>query len=273
MFQRIKTNILKPHLIPKKTIKKLDMILTKYILNKKRQVIFEGKNIFTMRNFGEITNMRIETFATKEPETLNWIKSFKEEDTLLDIGANVGVYSLYAASRGHKIAAVEPDALNFALLNLNIKDNGFNGQITAYPYSIHEKLKLSVLNIHGYYWGGTASSFDRSLNWKGENMIPVFQQGSSGITVDDFVEQSHFSPNHIKIDIDGNELLVLNGARKTLNSQNCKSVLIELFEDHPEYQQCIDIFNQNGFTLLEKTHAAMFNGAPTTDNHIFVKCS
>ncbi len=73
------------------------MMLTKFILNKKRWVRLEGKNVFTMRNFGEVTNMRIDTFEIKEPETLNWINSFKKGDTLLDIGANVGIYSLYAA--------------------------------------------------------------------------------------------------------------------------------------------------------------------------------
>ncbi|HLB41793.1 MAG TPA: FkbM family methyltransferase [Gammaproteobacteria bacterium] len=253
-------------------MKKLDRILTKFILSKKRQIVFEGKSIFTMRNFGDITNMRIETFATKEPETLNWIKNFKKEDTLLDIGANVGIYSLYAASRGHKIVSIEPDALNFALLNLNIKDNEFNRQITAFPYSVHEKSKPSILNIHRYYWGGTASSFDRSLDWKGENMSPVFKQGSPGISVDDFIEGCNFFPNHIKIDIDGNEFLVLCGATKTLNNPNCKSVLIELFEGHPEYQQCIEIFKKNGFVLSIKTHAPMFDDVLVqAENHIFVK--
>ncbi len=248
------------------------MMLTKFILNKKRWVRLEGKNVFTMRNFGEVTNMRIDTFEIKEPETLNWINSFKKGDTLLDIGANVGIYSLYAAYRGHKIAAIEPDALNFALLNLNIKDNDFNEKIIAYPYSVHEKSKSSMLNIHGYYWGGTASSFDRKLDWRGRDMVSVFQQGSAGITVDDFIEACNFFPNHIKIDIDGNELLVLRGATKTLDNPRCKSVLVEAFEDHPEYQQCIEIFEEKGFTLSEKTHSAMLDGPmPMADNHIFIR--
>ena len=272
MLQRIISNLTHPHLIPKKSLRKIDMLLTAFILNKKRWVKLEGKNIFTMRNFGTITNMRIETFETKEPETIEWINRFKKGETLLDIGANVGIYSLYAAYQGHSVVAMEPDALNFALLNLNIKDNDFNRQITAYPYSIHEQSKLSVLNIHGYHWGGTASSFDRKLDWKGENMTPAFQQGSSGITVDDFIDHCDFFPNHIKIDIDGNELLVLRGATKTLNNPACKSVLIELFEDHPEYQQCIAIFMKYGFVLINKTHSAMFDGdVPKTDNHIFIK--
>ena len=57
---------------------------------------------------------------SKEPETLNWISSFDPGDNLLDIGANIGIYSPFAAARNHKVISLEPDALNYALLNLNI---------------------------------------------------------------------------------------------------------------------------------------------------------
>ena len=272
MLQRIISNALKPHYILKKSMRKINAIFTKHILNKRRKIKFEGKSIFTMRNFGEITNMRIETFETKEPETLCWINGFKNEDTLLDIGANVGIYSLYAASRGHQIAAIEPDALNFALLCLNIKDNNFNELIIPYPYSMHESSALSVLNVDNHNWGATASSFHRSMDWTGKMMKPVFKQGSPGISIDDFTEASQFFPNHIKIDVDGNEFLILSGAEKTLSNPNCKSILVELFENHPEYQRCLSLIEKNGFTLLEKSCSPMFSSdAQHAENYIFVK--
>ncbi len=129
-----------------------------------------------------------------------------------------------------------------------------------------------MLNVDNHNWGATASSFDRSMDWTGEIMKPVFKQGSPGISIDDLVESSHFFPNHIKIDIDGNEFLVLSGAEKTLSNPNCKSVLVELFENHPEYQHCIEIFEKNGFVLLERTCSAMFSGDfQHAENYIFVK--
>ena len=79
-----------------------------------------GEEIFKVLDYGRTVRMRALTFETKEPETLNWIRGFDAEDNLLDIGANIGIYSLYAAYKGGNVTAIEPDALNYALLNLNI---------------------------------------------------------------------------------------------------------------------------------------------------------
>lgn len=261
-----------PYQIPRRIANKLTAISTNFFLNKKCKVKLNGQTIFTLRDFGEITKMRIVTFATKEPETLNWIDGFEENSKLLDIGANVGIYSLYAAIRGHHVVAIEPNALNFALLNLNIVDNKLGETITAYPYSIHNTSKISVLNNELYKWGAATASFDRNSNELNNQMKITFKQGSPGVSVDDFVSMSGFFPKHIKIDVDGNELLVLQGATKTLKDNNCKSVLVELFDQHPEYTECIEILKKSGFILSEKTHASMFDrDVLATHNHIFIK--
>lgn len=267
MLKRITNNLIKPHKIPVKIMLKFHLNLSNYILNKKTKVKYNKKPIFTMRNFNSKTNMRIISFEDKEPETLNWINQFKKEDNLLDVGANVGVYSLYAAFKGYKVASIEPDALNFALLNINIHDNKFNDRIVAYPYSIHSASKLSILNIPSYNWGDTASSFDRRLDWKGDEGYFSFRQGSPGISIDDFVGQSGFFPNHIKVDVDGNEYLVLSGAKNTLKNKNCRSILVEMYESHPEYGQCL-ILLESGFELTEKTHTPW---SVQPENHIFIK--
>lgn len=247
--QQIRNILRKPHQIPRRIANKLSAILTNFILNKKCRVKFQGKTTFTMRDFGEITKMRIVTFETKEPETLNWINGFEKDDTLLDIGANVGIYSLYAAARRHQVASIEPNALNFALLNLNILDNGIGDRITAYPYSVHSNSKISLLNNGLYQWGGAVSTFDRNLDSFGNGMVVNFKQGSPGISVDDFLKGTGFFPSHIKIDVDGNELLVLQGATHVLNNPRCKSVLIELFDDNSEHEQCIEVLKKSGFVL------------------------
>ena len=84
-----------------------------------------GKEIFKVYDYGTTVRMRAFTFETKEPETLNWIRNFDAEDNLLDIGANIGIYSLYAAYKGVNVISIEPDALNYALLNLNIRLNNY----------------------------------------------------------------------------------------------------------------------------------------------------
>ena len=112
-----------PSLNFRKTVKRLGGSLTKRILERKKVVVHAGRPLFTLRNFGHMTLMRTDTFSTKEPETIAWIDGFDECRNFLDIWANIGVYSLYAALRWHNVLCIEPDALNFALLNLNIADN------------------------------------------------------------------------------------------------------------------------------------------------------
>ena len=67
---------------------------------------------------------RATTLLSKEPETIQWIDGFKDGVVLWDIGANVGVYALYAAIRRKaSVLAFEPSAPNFHVLSRNIHLN------------------------------------------------------------------------------------------------------------------------------------------------------
>ena len=72
---------------------------------------------------GKIPEWRAKTLLTKEPETIEWINGFNKTDIFWDIGANVGVYSLYAALRGLSVLAFEPSPSNYYLLSRNIEIN------------------------------------------------------------------------------------------------------------------------------------------------------
>ena len=78
------------------------------------------------------TWIRAKTMLTKEPETLEWIESFDQDDVLWDIGANVGIFSLYASLIGNRVLAFEPAPGNYYLLSRNIEINDFDEKISAY---------------------------------------------------------------------------------------------------------------------------------------------
>lgn len=100
--------------------------LPNYILKKKYFVKDDKKNnLFSLRLMGGAILGRGTSFYTKEPETVNWIKKFDKESVFFDIGANVGIYSLFAAKLNHKTVSFEPESHNFAALNININDNNF----------------------------------------------------------------------------------------------------------------------------------------------------
>ena len=111
-LQKLKKIILKLPKFPSKILEILRLIsdnrLKKIIKIKDKQV----KKNYKIYDFGSITRYRAHTFFNKEPETIRWIKSFKKGDKFLDVGANIGIFSLYAASRGINTIAIEPDSLN-----------------------------------------------------------------------------------------------------------------------------------------------------------------
>ena len=232
-----------------------------------------GKVIFHVRDFGEITRMRARTFESKEPETLRWIDGFPAGSALLDVGANVGVYSLYAVAVGHDVVAVEPDALNIALLHENIRLNQTHStnRLRAYPIALHDKFRISDLNVTGGEWGAALSSFDNTINFKGDTFRPLFSQGCIGVCLDDFLHEIKFLPTHIKIDVDGNEINVLRGASRTLASDQLQSILVELDERRPDYEECLRLIAMSGLSLVEKSHgvAVASTAFAGSYNHIF----
>lgn len=82
---------------------------------------------------GDFALWRARTLFTKEPETIEWIDDFQEGDVFWDVGANVGVYTLYAATT-HKlqVLAFEPSASNYLLLNRNVEINKLSDRVRAY---------------------------------------------------------------------------------------------------------------------------------------------
>ena len=243
------------------------------LLRRSVSVEHEGKQVFRMRNYSWTTEKRSRTFSTKEPETLEWIEGFEQSDVLVDIGANVGIYSLYAASRGHRVVALEPDALNFALLNLNIRDNAFDERVTAYPYSLHREPLVAELHMRDCDWGGSQKSFSRNIDERGLAFDAPYKQGSAGISLDRFLDQIGLCPSHLKIDVDGNEALVLDGAIQTLHNPGLRSILVELFSGHSEYEHCVRLIEDAGFKLIARKAWAKTarRQGPTTENHIFVR--
>lgn len=92
---------------------------------------------------GSTSEFRVRTMYTKEPETIEWIKSFSKSDVFLDVGANVGIYSIYASVvHDLKVIAVEPMVSNFYLLSLNLEKNP-EADILPLPIGLSRKSELA----------------------------------------------------------------------------------------------------------------------------------
>jgi len=103
---------------------------------------------------GYIPLWRSQTLFTKEPETIEWIDSMDKNDTLWDIGANVGLYSIYAGLKGMKVFAFEPSALNTFLISKNIETNNLKDNVTMFPIAVSDKNEFGYLNMTSTELGG-----------------------------------------------------------------------------------------------------------------------
>lgn len=103
-----------------------------------------------------LCEFRVKTFSTKEPETLEWINSIPETSVLWDIGANIGLYSVYAAKhRGCRVWAFEPSVFNLESLARNIFLNGLTDLICIVPLALSDGLGAGRLRMIHTGWGGT----------------------------------------------------------------------------------------------------------------------
>lgn len=188
---------------------------------------------------------RVETLLTKEPDTIAWLASMKPGETLYDVGANMGQYSLIAWKHGLIVHAFEPEAQNFALLCRNVAVNKASDRVTPWPMALSDKSGFDTLHLSNMGAGGSCHAYGESLNYHGQPKVFPYQQGSCAVTMDEFARK-YGPPDHVKIDVDGFEHLVLDGATVCLN--RAKSVLVELNRNYPEHLQVIKKMTLIGFT-------------------------
>ena len=179
---------------------------------------------------------RVQTLYTKEPDTIVWLRNMNAGETFFDVGANMGQYSLIAAQRGLTVHAFEPESQNFALLVRNIILNNYSDRITAWPVALSDHISLDILHLSSLVTGGSCHAYGDSIDYKGRPHAFPHKQGSCATTLDHFTAK-YGTAQHIKIDVDGFEHLVVKGGEQTF--KHAKSVLIELNTSYPEHMDYV----------------------------------
>jgi FkbM family methyltransferase len=212
--------------------------------------------VFAVPN--NLANFRATTFSTKEPETLEWIDGIPERSTLWDIGANVGLYTCYAAkSRACRVFAFEPSVFNLELLARNIFLNGLTDQAIIVPLPLTSALGISKLSMSSMEWGGALSTFGQEYGHDGRLLRKIFEVPMIGLSMTDAVELLKIpQPDYVKIDVDGIEHLILQGGRAIL--QRVKGLLVEINDEFSEHSETATRYlNEAGLTLRAKAHSQL----------------
>jgi FkbM family methyltransferase len=198
---------------------------------------------------GVLTLQRVQTIREKEPWTLEWIAGFREGDVLVDVGANVGMYTVWAAmTRQARVIAFEPESQNYALLNRNIALNGIADRVTAYCMGLADRGGLSTLHMADLRAGASCHSVGEALDFRHEPMPVRFTQGCVAATLDDLVASGAVPmATHIKVDVDGFEPKVIAGARATLADARLKSLLVETNRNLADHLEMVAVIEAAGF--------------------------
>jgi len=252
--------------------------LINYIDNESKIVFHKSSNTeinFILHTPNKICNWRHSSFSYKEPEMLEWIEEFGGKGAFYDIGANIGIYSLYYAKKFQhgNVFSFEPSVFNLRQLAKNINANTLNDRITIISNPLSEDIGVSLFKHSNSSEGGALSAFGVDYGDDSKLLTVSVEYNLLGFSLDSLLEIGAIKepPSLIKIDVDGIEHLILEGAQKTLSLNTCKSVYIEVNDEFEDQSSGVKKILQNtGFHLKEKRHGKMSTGSPIF-NQIWVK--
>jgi FkbM family methyltransferase len=168
-----------------------------------------------------------------ENKEINFVRRYlKESDIFLDIGANIGLFSLHAAyciGSSGKIIAFEPTPLTYARLVENIDLNNYMTKIIPVNIGLSEKKECLILNSYGNGYDAW-NTFAKPLNEFQGNEINVQVD-----TLDNYLRTCDINIENIsliKVDVEGWEVNVIKGAVNTLKSKNAPTLLVEFTEEY-----------------------------------------
>lgn len=184
-----------------------------------------------------------------EPEETKLVRELLQEvDILVNIGANAGYYCCHALNLGKPVIAVEPIARNLHYLLRNITENGWAQQAEIFPVALGAQ--ADVLNMWG---GGTGASLVKG--WAGISesyvtSVPV-------LTMDRVLGDTLRGKKAlILVDIEGAELMMLQGANNTLDNEPRPVWMVEVsttehqpdgVETNPAFKKTFEQFFDRGY--------------------------
>jgi len=193
-----------------------------------------------------------------------------DSDFIIDIGANIGWYSLTLSSKSQPtMISFEPDPTNYALLNENIS---LNKRTNIHPFNCAVANAEGVMKLYLYkkYNQGRHSLIEGP---KTKEYVEV-----KTIVLDKFLEEKGWAGKRIKllkIDIEGFEFPALRGAAKTLArtdyvlSEFSPAIMEKINESPLNFIEFMESFGFRGYELLEnRIQKADFNKILAKKNEV-----
>jgi len=219
---------------------------------------------YKLRTRGYIAN-KLMVESHFEMTEMKILKEFIEtSDIFIDIGANIGYYTCIACSLGKKVLAFEPQWHNLKCLLDNVSINNWTQQAEIFPIGLGKEPGILTL------YGASGPSASLINGWAGysnkfKKVIPINSL--------DNVLAGRFRNDKvmIKIDVEGAEYNVLQGALNTLKRPNRPSWFLEICLDqfhpngaNPDFERIFNLFFDNGY----ESHVADASRKIITDKDV-----
>lgn len=199
---------------------------------------------------------RARTLLEKEEGTVRWIRQCVQPgEVFYDIGANIGLYTLMAACRvgaSGMVYAFEPHVANVQSLMHNLGLNNVSGQVKVLSCALHDTEGFFDFNYYAAEPGTSMSQLNDARDSHDRPFRPAFAEYKYGVPLDKLVAAGAVQPaHHIKIDVDGNELLILRGMRQLLMGNLApRTIQVEINARHKD--ELYALMSQLGYRLAEK---------------------
>jgi FkbM family methyltransferase len=144
---------------------------------------------------------------------------------VIDIGANVGYYTLFTAEKvgsNGKVFAFEPEPSRYTLLKENIKLNDYQNVVPV-QMAVSNKMETTQLYLDPMYNKGDHRLYD---SFDGRNSVRV-----ESTTLDDFFKDKDCPIHIIKMDIQGAEMAALQGMANTIKRNPDLTIITEFWPD------------------------------------------
>lgn len=159
-------------------------------------------------------------------------KIVKEGDVVVDLGANIGYFTLLAAKLvgpEGKVYAFEPEPKNYYYLQKNIKLNNYN-YVLAFQKAVSDRNGKTKLYICDYDTGHhTINKFNGIENYSKGRTTKEKSIEIETITLDDFLKGKVNQVDVIKMDVEGAEALALAGMDNILKKNKGIKMFVEFF--------------------------------------------
>lgn len=181
-------------------------------------------------------------------------KYSKEKDIFIDVGANIGTYSVMLAGKGLRVIAFEPAYENFKALNINMMLNGYEKSLQSFNFGLGLENKRA-----GFVFDPLNTGASHLDTLPPEDETFALRSIHTEIEIrkfDDLLDQLNIDKNAgvlMKIDVEGMEPEVLEGARKFISQQKNITLVMECF--HSKKEHIIGLLDEMGkFEYLDVDH-------------------